>query len=175
MENKFILKDSVFIESPNFDERPNDTEPDTIIIHSISLPEMEYDNDYVNLLFQNKLNRNHDASFEELEQLKVSSHLFIKRTGEVIQFVPLDKRAWHAGKSEYLGRRDFNNFSIGIELHGSVLDYYTEKQYDSLKKIIAELKQIFPSLQDSNILGHSDIAPDRKSDPGPNFEWGKIK
>ena len=135
MENKFILKDSVFIESPNFDERPKDTEPDTIIIHSISLPEMEYDNDHVNLLFQNKLNRNHDASFEELEQLKVSSHLFIKRTGEVIQFVPLDKRAWHAGKSEYLGRKDFNNFSIGIELHGSVLDYYTDKQYDSLKKI----------------------------------------
>ena len=175
MENKFIIKNSVYIESPNFDERPRGTITDTIIIHSISLPEMEYDNDYVNLLFQNKLSRVHDSSFEELEQLKVSSHLFIKRTGEVIQFVPLDKRAWHAGKSEYLGRKDFNDFSVGIELHGSVSDDYTDKQYVSLKKTITDIKQIFPSIQDSNILGHSDIAPDRKSDPGPNFKWDRIR
>ncbi len=175
MENKFFIKNSLYIESPNFDDRPKDIETDTIIIHSISLPEMEYDNDHVSLLFQNKLSRDHDTSFKELEQLKVSSHLFIKRTGEIIQFVPLDKRAWHAGKSEYLGRRDFNDFSVGIELHGSVLDYYTDKQYVSLKKTIAELKQIFPSIQDSNILGHSDISPNRKSDPGPNFEWEKIR
>ena len=105
----------------------------------------------------------------------MSSHILIKRTGEIIQYVPFDKRAWHAGKSEYAERENFNDFSIGIELHGSVSDEFTDNQYSSLKNLISELKQIFPSIKDSNILGHSEIAPERKSDPGPNFEWEKIR
>jgi len=175
MKNKFVLKKCEFIQSPNYDDRPKSTVVDTIIIHCISLPEGKYDNDNVNLLFLNNLNRTADPSFESLESLKVSSHILIKRTGEIIQYVPFDKRAWHAGKSEYAERENFNDFSIGIELHGSVSDEFTDNQYSSLKNLIGELKQIFPSIKDSNILGHSEIAPKRKSDPGPNFKWEKIR
>ena len=175
MKNKFVLKKCEFIPSPNYDDRPINMVIDTIIIHCISLPEGKYDNDNVNLLFLNNLNRTADPSFESLEGLKVSSHILIKRTGEIIQYVPFDKRAWHAGKSEYAERENFNDFSIGIELHGSVSDEFTDNQYSSLKNLIGELKQIFPSIKDSNILGHSEIAPKRKSDPGPNFKWGKIR
>jgi AmpD protein len=107
--------------------------------------------------------------------LKVSSHLFIRRSGEVIQFVPFDKKAWHAGKSRYKERENFNDFSIGIELEGSIDDIYTEMQYQRLKIVIQELKQLYPSIEDSNILRHSDIAPDRKKDPGAHFSLDKIK
>ena len=175
MKNKFVLKKCEFIQSPNFDDRPKNVVIDTIIIHCISLPEGKYDNDNVNLLFLNDLNRSAHPSFKSLESLKVSSHILIKRTGEIIQYVPFDKRAWHAGKSEYAERKNFNDFSIGIELHGSVSDEFTDNQYCSLKNLISELKQIFPSIKDSNILGHSEIAPNRKSDPGPNFKWEKIR
>ena len=129
MENKFILKDCKFIKSPNFDNRPIDTIIDTIIIHCISLPEKEYDNENVTSLFLNDLNTNLHPSFETLVDLRVSSHILIKRDGRVIQYVPFDKRAWHAGKSEYRGRSNYNDFSIGIELHGSVSDNYTDDQY----------------------------------------------
>ena len=175
MENKFILKDCEFIKSPNFDHRPKNTVVDTIVIHCISLPEKNYDNENVTLLFLNDLNKNLHPSFGSLDGLRVSSHILIKRDGQLIQYVPFDKRAWHAGKSEYKGRTNYNDFSIGIELHGSVSDIYTEDQYLSLKNLIDELKEIFPSITDSNILGHSDIAADRKNDPGPNFTWEKIK
>ena len=175
MENKFILKDCEFIKSPNFDDRPTDITIDTIIIHCISLPEEEYDNDNVTSLFLNDLKESLHPSFKALDGLRVSSHILIKRDGKLIQYVPFDKRAWHAGKSEYNGRSNYNDFSIGIELHGSISDNYTNDQYSSLKNLIDELKETFPSITDSNILGHSDIAPDRKNDPGPNFIWEKIK
>tara|TARA_B100001741_G_C16493744_1_gene571048 strand:- start:433 stop:960 length:528 start_codon:yes stop_codon:yes gene_type:complete len=175
MENKYLLRNSEYIESPNHDDRPENTTIDSIIIHCISLPEREYDNDNVSLLFLNSLNRSHNNSFQSLEDIRVSSHLFIKRTGHIIQYVPFNKRAWHAGESQYKDRSSFNDFSIGIELHGSVADLYTDEQYRSLSKAIIELKRIFPSITDSNILGHSEIAPDRKFDPGPNFIWDRIK
>ena len=175
MKSEFIMKDCEYISSPNYDDRPNGVEVDTIVIHCISLPELNYENDYVNLLFQNALNRQHDKSFMELEGLKVSSHLLIKRSGEIIQYVPFNKRAWHAGESEYNGRTNINDFSIGIELHGAITDTYTDNQYLELKKTIEYLKEIFPSIKDSNIIGHSDVAPGRKFDPGPHFIWEKIK
>ena len=126
-------------------------------------------------MFTNKLDINLHDSFKELKNTKVSSHLFIKRHGELIQFVPLDKKAWHAGKSEYMNRENFNDFSIGIEMEGSINDSYTDEQYLTLKNTINELKKLFPSIRDSNILGHSDIAPGRKTDPGKYFLWDKIK
>ena len=175
MENKFLLKACEFVESPNFDDRPKDIIIDTIIIHCISLPEMKYDNENVTSLFLNNLNSNLHPSFETLDGLRVSSHILIKRDGRLIQFVPFDKRAWHAGESKYKGRTNYNDFSIGIELLGSVYDDYTNDQYLSLKNLIDELKETFPSITDSNILGHSDISPGRKKDPGPNFIWEKIK
>tara|TARA_B100000902_G_C26974107_1_gene746907 strand:+ start:46 stop:573 length:528 start_codon:yes stop_codon:yes gene_type:complete len=174
MKDKFILDGCSYIKSNNFDERDNAIVIDTIILHCISLPEGRYDNDNVIEFFTNKLNYNKHPSFDDLRDLKVSSHLFIRRTGEIIQFVPFDKRAWHAGKSHYKGRSNYNDFSIGIELEGSVEDYYTDEQYNKLKICILLLKELFPSIQDSNILGHNDIAPDRKTDPGPNFSWERI-
>ena len=175
MLKKYLLENSEFIQSSNYDERPKNIEIDSIIIHCISLPESEFNNDNVINLFLNKLNYKSHPSFTSLKNVRVSSHLFIKRTGEIIQFVPFDKRAWHAGVSEYKGRKNFNDFSIGIELHGSISEQYTEKQYQALNYCISQLKELFPSIQDSNILGHNEISSDRKYDPGPNFIWSKIK
>ena len=175
MMNKYILKKSTYIESENCNDRSPGIIVDTIIIHCISLPEKEYDNDYVISFFTNKLNFDAHESFKDLEDLKVSSHLFIRRSGEVIQFVPFNKKAWHAGESRYKGRENFNEFSIGIELEGSVNDSYTDNQYDRLKIVIQELKDLYPSIKDSNILRHSDIAPDRKNDPGEHFSLDRIK
>ena len=175
MLKKYLLENSEFIQSSNYDERPKNIEIDSIIIHCISLPESEFNNDNVTNLFLNKLNYKSHPSFTSLKNVRVSSHLFIKRTGEIIQFVPFDKRAWHAGVSKYKGRENFNDFSIGIELHGSISELYTEKQYQALNYCISQLKELFPSIQDSNILGHNEISSDRKYDPGPNFIWSKIK
>ena len=175
MMNKYILKKSTYIESENCDNRPASIIVDTIVIHCISLPEKEYDNDHVISFFTNRLNYDAHESFKDLEDLKVSSHLFIRRSGEVIQFVPFNKKAWHAGESRYKGRENFNEFSIGIELEGSVDDSYTDNQYDRLKIVIQELKDLYPSIKDSNILRHSDIAPDRKNDPGEHFSLDRIK
>ena len=175
MMNKFILKKSTYIESENCSVRLADITIDTIIIHCISLPEKEYDNNHVISFFTNKLNYDAHESFKELEQLRVSSHLFIRRSGEVIQFVPFNKKAWHAGKSNYKGRENFNEFSIGIELEGSVDDVFTDNQYHRLKIVIQELKELYPSIKDSNILRHSDIAPNRKKDPGKYFSLDRIR
>ncbi len=173
--NKYLLDNCEYIPSSNFDERKENSEIDTIIIHCISLPEGSYDNDNVISFFTNKLNVNTHPSFINLANLRVSSHLYIKRDGHVIQFVPTDKRAWHAGESSYNGRSNFNDFSIGIELEGMVSDQYTDAQYRELSLLIDKLKDLYPSIKDDNILGHSDIAPDRKGDPGKNFKWEKIK
>ena len=175
MINKYILKKSTYIESENCDDRIASIIVDTIIIHCISLPEKKYDNNYVISFFTNKLNYDAHESFKGLENLKVSSHLFIRRSGEVIQFVPFNKKAWHAGKSRYKERENFNEFSIGIELEGSVDDVFTDNQYHRLKIVIQELKELYPSIEDSNILRHSDIAPDRKNDPGEHFSLDRIK
>ncbi len=174
MKDKFILDDCRYIQSNNCDERDDNILVDTIILHCISLPECHYDNNNVIEFFTNKLDYKKHPSFDDLRDLKVSSHIFIRRSGEIIQFVPLNKRAWHAGKSNYKGRSNFNDFSIGIELEGSVTDDYTDEQYNNLKKCILLLKDLFPSIKDSNILGHSDIAPGRKTDPGSNFSWERV-
>ena len=175
MMNKYILKNSTYIESENCNERLDNIIVDTIIVHCISLPEKEYDNDNVISFFTNKLNYAAHETFKDLKGLRVSSHLFIRRSGEVIQFVPFDKKAWHAGKSRYKERENFNDFSIGIELEGSIDDIYTEMQYQRLKIVIQELKQLYPSIEYSNILRHSDIAPYRKKDPGAHFSLDRIK
>ena len=175
MMNKYILKNSTYIESENCNKRLANIIVDTIIVHCISLPEKEYDNDNVISFFTNKLNYAAHETFKDLEELRVSSHLFIRRSGKVIQFVPFNKKAWHAGKSNYKGRENFNEFSIGIELEGSVDDVFTDNQYHRLKIVIQELKELYPSIKDSNILRHSDIAPNRKKDPGKYFSLDRIR
>lgn len=162
------LVDAKFIPSANFNERPLGEMISLLVIHNISLPPNQYGGPYVEQLFLGCLDPNEHDYFNTIYQLEVSSHLFIRRTGEVIQFVPFDKRAWHAGKSCFLNQENCNDYSIGIELEGSDFEPFTSIQYSQLALITRSLKNYYPI---DNIVGHSDIAPGRKTDPGPYFDW----
>ena len=159
--------------SPNKDIRPENTIIDLIVIHSISLPPGEYGGDAIENFFQNQLDKNQHPYFEEIHEMKVSSHVLIKRTGEIVQFVPFHERAWHAGQSKYSERECCNDFSIGIELEGTDSDIFEDVQYSQLNLLIAALQTAYPQISD-NITGHSDIAPGRKTDPGSGFDWSKL-
>jgi len=161
--------------SPNCDERPNETDISLIVIHGISLPPGKFGNDYIDQLFTNKLNPNEHPYFKEIEGLEVSSHLLIRRDGELIQYVPFNKRAWHAGVSCYEDREVCNDFSIGIEMEGEDETPYTDIQYEVLAKTIKSLTQAYPALTEDTIAGHCDIAPGRKTDPGIAFDWGQLR
>jgi N-acetyl-anhydromuramoyl-L-alanine amidase len=154
--------------SPFYDERPINKPISLLVIHNISLPPNEYGGPYVEQLFTGQLNPEEHPYFASIYQLKVSSHLFIRRDGKIIQFVPFNKRAWHAGKSVFEGQENCNDFSIGIEMEGCDTDSFTSIQYQQLAKITLLLQQHYAI---ENIAGHSDIAPDRKTDPGPCFDW----
>lgn len=160
--------------SPNFDDRPDPSGISLIVIHCISLPPGEFENNCIDQLFCNQLNPDDHPYFKEIYQLKVSSHLLIKRSGAIVQYVPFDKRAWHAGQSCYEGRERCNDFSIGIELEGTETAPYTDRQYDSLAAVIKSLLGAYPSLSVQHITGHSDIAPGRKTDPGESFDWRRL-
>ena len=169
-----LLMDTRYVPSPNCDARPENEAPSLIVLHGISLPAGEFGGPHIEQLFTNCLVISASPDFAELAELKVSSHLLIRRDGEVIQFVPFDRRAWHAGASQYQGRERCNDFSIGIELEGTDVIPYEVVQYERLAELIACLLRTYPSLQRQHITGHSDIAPDRKTDPGPAFEWAKL-
>ncbi len=169
------LSSAQYIPSPNFDERSDASDISLLVIHCISLPPGEFGGDYINQLFCNALNPTEHSYFEEIYQLKVSAHLLIKRTGDIIQYVPFDKRAWHAGVSNYQGRERCNDFSIGIELEGTEFVPYTDVQYDALNAVITVLLETYPKLSRKRITGHSDIAPERKTDPGASFDWHRLK
>lgn len=168
-----IFKDVKYFPSPNFNSRPNESDISLIVIHCISLPPKNYEGEYVKDFFLNKLNTSEHSYFKGISDLKVSSHLFIKRNGEIVQFVPFNKRAWHAGESSYKGINDCNNFSIGIELEGNEEDFYTDNQYKSLINVTNTILYHYPNIDKTRIIGHSEIAPNRKTDPGKNFEWKK--
>lgn len=144
---------------------------DLLVIHNISLPAGEFGGDYVEQLFTNCLDCTRHPSFDQLQGVEVSAHLFIDRGGEVTQFVAFDQRAWHAGVSSYCHRDNCNDFSIGIELEGSDDCPYTGRQYQVLAEVTSGLLEHYPSLRADRIVGHSDIAPGRKTDPGPAFDW----
>ena len=167
------IEDIAFLESPNFNDRPDPNNISLIVIHSISLPSRNYNNDNVESFFLNNLDISKNEYFKEISDLKVSSHLYIKRSGQIIQFVPFDKRAWHAGISNYKGTKDCNDFSIGIELEGCDDDIYEEEQYKSLIQVTKALIEEYDLISKKRIVGHSDIAPERKTDPGVYFEWNK--
>lgn len=160
------------IASPNFDARPENTKIDLIVIHNISLPPNIYNGSGVVKLFTNQLNPNEHPYYAKIHNSKVSSHFFIRRDGELIQFVSCLQRAWHAGVSSWDNRERCNDFSVGIELEGSDFEAFEPAQYKTLKSLIKTLKQTYPI---KHITGHSDIAPGRKTDPGPYFEWHKIQ
>ncbi|UOA10663.1 1,6-anhydro-N-acetylmuramyl-L-alanine amidase AmpD [Methylobacter sp. S3L5C] len=161
--------------SPNCNDRPDPTDISLLVIHCISLPPGEFDNTYIDQLFCNSLNPDDHPYFKEIHQLTVSAHLLIKRNGSCVQYVPFDKRAWHAGESNYDGQNNCNDFSIGIELEGTESIDYTEAQYIRLKVVIDTLLKTYPKLSRQRITGHSEIAPGRKADPGASFDWQKIK
>ena len=157
--------------SPNQDARPPATEVDMIVIHNISLPPHHYGGQGIMQLFTNQLDPQAHPYYAEIAQLKVSSHFLIRRTGELIQFVSCEQRAWHAGLSQWQGRERCNDFSIGIELEGSDIEAFEAEQYIILQMLIKALQKRYPI---RHIVGHSDIAPGRKTDPGPFFDWQKI-
>ena len=160
--------------SPNCDDRPNDCEPDLIIVHGISLPPRIYGGPYIDQLFTNCLESREHPYFDEVRDMRVSSHLLVRRDGEIVQYVPFHRRAWHAGHSTYDGRDCCNDFSIGIELEGSDDEAYAGDQYSRLADIVLTLCSAYPLLDSKRIAGHSDIAPGRKTDPGPAFDWARL-
>lgn len=162
-----------FVGSPNFDARPDSADISLLVIHAISLPPDQFGGAFVQQLFTNKLDPKTHPYFEKIKDLKVSAHLFIARTGAVTQFVPFDQRAWHAGASSFGGRQRCNDFSIGIELEGCDSQPFQAAQYRALISITKALLQAYPHLLPAHIVGHSDIAPGRKTDPGPHFDWAK--
>jgi AmpD protein len=161
--------------SPHFDERPRNVSAELIIVHGISLPPGEFGSACIEQLFTGNLDPQAHPFFREAAQRRVSAHALIRRDGQMIQFVPFDKRAWHAGASQYEGRSDCNDFSIGIELEGTDTVPYEDAQYSSLSRLIKALLATYPSLARERIVGHSDVAPGRKSDPGPAFDWARLR
>jgi AmpD protein len=160
--------------SPNHDERPPGVEPTLIVVHGISLPPGEFGNGWIDRLFLNDLPPDAHPYFATICGFKVSAHVLIARGGALTQYVPFDRRAWHAGKSEYCGRSACNDFSVGIELEGTDDLPYEAVQYRVLAELIAALRRAYPSLRDAAVVGHSDIAPGRKTDPGPAFDWTRL-
>lgn len=164
-----------YIASPNHDERPEGGVPELIIVHGISLPPGEYGGPWIDRLFTNALPRDVHPYFAQVADLKVSSHSLIRRDGELVQYVPFHRRAWHAGASSYCGRERCNDFSIGIELEGTDERAYEPVQYRKLVDLIVALCAAYPSLSLERIAGHSDVAPGRKTDPGTAFDWPRLR
>ncbi|CAG0985210.1 N-acetyl-anhydromuramoyl-L-alanine amidase [Methylophilaceae bacterium] len=171
IDSQGIYAKARFIASPNWDERPPGCGISLIVIHNISLPPRQYGGNGVIELFTNQLDPAAHPYYTEIHHLKVSSHFLIRRDGNVIQFVSCEQRAWHAGQSSWQGRERCNDFSVGIELEGSDLDPFEDLQYLELNRLIEALKLKYPI---EAITGHSDIAPGRKTDPGPYFYWSRV-
>lgn len=166
-----LLKPIIYRPSPYHDNRPQNIVIDTIVIHCISLPKGVFGTDTVESFFCGQLDSTTHPAFADIAGMRVSAHLYIKRNGEVVQFVPFDKRAWHAGESLFQGRVACNDFSIGIELEGTDDQPYEQQQYQMLAEIINLLMKTYPDIRHDHIVGHEDIAPHRKSDPGQFFDW----
>ena len=173
--NTGLIENTPFIASPNCDARPENTEIDLIVIHSICLPPGEYGGTWIQQFFTNQLPADEHPYFEEIKDLKVSAHALIQRNGNVQQFVPFTQRAWHAGESCYEEREACNDFSIGIELEGTDDSAFEDSQYQSLANLILSLENTYTNISRERITGHSDIAPGRKTDPGTGFDWDKLK
>ena len=175
-----LLQPCEFIASPNFGQRPNPADIHLIVIHNISLPPSEFGwvdaqgQHVIKAFFQNQLDPNAHPYFATIYQQQVSAHLLITRDGQVTQFVNFNDRAWHAGKSSYLGMDNCNDYSIGIELEGDDYSEFEERQYQTLAAVIAALYDAYPNTR-HHLAGHSDIARGRKSDPGGYFDWQKIR
>ena len=161
--------------SPNFDPRPAGMEVDLVVVHGISLPPGEFGNGAVTRLFRNELDASEHPAYSGLAGLRVSAHALVDRGGEVTQYVSLLDRAWHAGDSCHDGRPECNDFSIGIELEGTDTVPYERAQYDRLAELVRALMDRWPRIQPDRVVGHCDVAPGRKTDPGPSFDWTELR
>jgi len=161
--------------SPNQDQRPEGVTVDLLVLHNISLPPGEFGGPWIDDLFLNRLDPQTHPYFQDIAALRVSSHLLIRRDGSLIQYVPLHRRAWHAGVSEFQGRPRCNDYSIGIELEGTDRLGFTDAQYQRLIETVVEIRRCYPLITPERITGHSDIAPGRKTDPGPAFDWKRLR
>ncbi|MGF7453715.1 1,6-anhydro-N-acetylmuramyl-L-alanine amidase AmpD [Pasteurella bettyae] len=159
--------------SPHFDKRPDNQDISLLVIHYISLPPEQFGGGYIEDFFQGRLDPMGHPYFAEIHQVRVSAHCLIDRNGRITQFVNFNDRAWHAGISSFEGREKCNDFSIGIELEGSNTQPFTESQYQSLAKLTKQIQKTYPQITTNRIVGHSDIAPGRKIDPGQYFDWSK--
>ena len=161
--------------SPHFDERPVGQSAELIVVHGISLPPGEFGGPYIEQLFTGNLKPEGHPYFATIVGARVSAHVLVRRDGAIVQFVPFQERAWHAGVSSWCGREACNDFSIGIELEGDDVTPYAEAQYTALARLIRALCRTYPGLSTQRVVGHSDIAPGRKTDPGAGFEWAKLR
>jgi len=162
-------------QSPHADQRPAGEAISLLVVHGISLPAGSFGGPYIHDLFMGTLDCNAHPDFQILDGLRVSAHVLIRRDGTAIQYVPFDQRAWHAGRSWYCGRPRCNDFAIGIELEGTDETPYTDQQYQQLAEIATLLVEHYPLLRRQRIVGHQHIAPGRKTDPGPAFDWHKFQ
>ncbi len=160
--------------SPNQDDRPEGMHPNLIILHGISLPPGEYGGNEIESFFTNCLDCDAHPFFAEIRDVRVSAHLLIRRTGDLIQFVPFERRAWHAGDSSFRGSACCNDYSIGIELEGTDDTPYTDEQYVHLTAVVSAICESYPDISARQIAGHCDVAPGRKTDPGPAFDWMRL-
>ena len=169
-----VLGAASYIPSPNFDDRPDGASIDLLVVHNISLPPGEFGGPGIIELFTNRLDPNAHPYYRQIADAKVSSHFLIRRDGELIQFVPCSRRAWHAGLSEWQGRSRCNDFSVGVELEGTDDQTFADSQYATLAALASVLLATYPI---RDCVGHSDIAvpPGRKSDPGPHFDWDRFR
>ena len=163
------------VESPNCDDRPPETVVDLVVVHGISLPPGEFGGPWIDALFTNTLPADTDPFFSGVSGLRVSAHALIRRDGEIVQYVPFQRRAWHAGPSQWQGRSGCNDFSIGIELEGTDASAYESIQYVRLARLISALVGVYPGLSVEAVVGHSDVAPGRKTDPGLAFDWPLLR
>lgn len=166
-----LLTNAKWCPSPNYNNRPDKASVSLLVIHNISLPPRQFGGEYIESFFQNRLPVEDHPYFAEIADLQVSAHLLIKRSGDVIQFVSFDKRAWHAGVSCFESEANCNDFSIGIELEGCDDLPYTSDQYKTLVQVTRSLMQHYPLITPARIVGHDQIAPGRKTDPGASFDW----
>jgi AmpD protein len=170
-----LLTPARYLPSPNCDRRPAGQVPELLVVHGISLPAGHFGGPWIDALFTNSLSADEHPSFSDLAGIKVSAHALVRRSGEIVQYVPFDRRAWHAGRSSWLGRERCNDYSVGIEVEGTDSTGYESEQYTMLARLVAALCLAYPTLSPRRLVGHSDVAPGRKSDPGIAFDWPLLR
>ena len=172
--NAGLVDEAAYFPSPNCDDRPSGVAIDLIVVHGISLPPGEFGGEYISQFFLNELDPAEHPYFETIAGMRVSAHVLVRRDGSVVQYVPFHRRAWHAGQSQFEGRAACNDFAVGIELEGTDETPYSAEQYTTLAALVQALCDAYPSLRVERIAGHADVAPGRKTDPGPAFDWPRL-